>query len=85
VEGNKYLLVIVDSTTKFAIAIWVEGISAEIACRTIVRELIRRLVPPFIIFTDNGGNFTNDSMNQLKIIDIIHKLLGNKIYKHSQS
>lgn len=59
-KGNKYLLTVVDTATKYAMAIPVLNITTEETIKALEEEVFYRHGYPFILYSDRGSNFVSE-------------------------
>jgi transposase InsO family protein len=72
-RGNEYILVFVDSFTKWVECVAIPDQTAETTARACVDNFFSRLGVPFQILTDQGRNFESKLFQQLCKILEIHK------------
>jgi len=70
--GNKYIVVLTDYFTRYAIAIPVPEITVEVVARALVEKIFCYFGIPAVIHTDQGQPFTSQTMS------MVSKALGTK-------
>lgn len=64
-KGNKYILVIMEYTTRYVLALPLKEISAKTVMRKFIKHIVNREGIPSEILTDQGSNFQSQSMKEL--------------------
>ena len=64
-SGNKYVLVMTDSFSKWTEVVALPNQTAETTCRALMDRIVLYHGPPKIIITDRGSNFTSRLFNSL--------------------
>jgi hypothetical protein len=72
-EGNEYVLVMVDQFTKWVECVPLPSQTAEVTASTAVSQFFARFGCPFQIFTDQGRNFENKLFVAVCELSKIHK------------
>jgi transposase InsO family protein len=74
-DGNKYVLVVVDSFSKWMEAYAVPNIEAKTIAEKLVMEFISRFGVPYQIKTDRGRQFDCELFQEMcKMLDVNHKM-----------
>ena len=69
----RYILVISDLYTKYAVAVPVKDMTAKTVATTLVEEWILKFGAPDTLHTDQGTNFNSEVMKDLRQIFMIDK------------
>ncbi|CAI4220379.1 unnamed protein product, partial [Auanema sp. JU1783] len=73
-QDNTHVLSIQDSFTKFAVAIAVPNITAEVVIDRFLRHFVYTFGPPARLITDRGSNFMSTKFqNMCKTVGIKHE------------
>lgn len=64
-KGNKYILVIMEYTTRYVLGLPLKEISAKTVMRKFIKHIVNREGIPSEILTDQGSNFQSQSMKEL--------------------
>ena len=64
-KGNKYILVMLEYTTRYAIAVALKNQTAQNIMRKLIKHVINAEGTPAEILTDQGKNFQADDMKEL--------------------
>jgi len=73
-RGNKYVLVVVDSFTKWMEAYPIPNAEAKTVAEKLVMEFISRFGVPFWIKSDQGRQFQSDLFEEMcKLLDVDHR------------
>jgi transposase InsO family protein len=74
-NGNRWILVAIDHTTKWPIVKVAQNATHEIVAKFIYQEIVLNFGCPTEIITDRGSNFTTATLNSyLKLIGVKHIL-----------
>ena len=71
--GNEYILMMVDSFTKWVECVPLPSQTAEMTARAAINEFFVRFGYPFEIFTDQGRNFESELFQKVCELLQIHK------------
>ncbi|KHJ96396.1 hypothetical protein OESDEN_03641 [Oesophagostomum dentatum] len=73
-QGNKFVIVFVDSFSKFIVAEPLPDQKAFTTCNTFINRFVARFGPPEILVTDQGSNYMSENFtNTLKVLNIQHR------------
>ena len=64
-KGNEYILVIMEYTTRYVIALPLKETSSNTVMRKFIKHIVNREGIPSEILTDRGSNFLSHSMDEL--------------------
>ncbi len=74
-DGNRWILLAIDHTTKWPIARVVQNATHEVVAKFVYEEIVLNFGCPTEIITDRGNNFTTTTLNSyFKLIGIKHIL-----------
>lgn len=74
VEGNRYIIVFVDSFSRFIVAEPLPDQKAHTTCDAFINRFIARFGPPKMLVTDQGSNYMGENFrNTLNVSNIQHR------------
>jgi hypothetical protein len=82
-EGHKYILVFIDTFSRFIELVPIKNLTAETAADALI-QLLGRYGIPAEILTDNGTQFANQIFDQLpKMLELTHR--RTQAYSHEEN
>lgn len=72
-NGNEYILMMVESFTKWVECVPLPSQTAEVTARAAINEFLSRFGYPYEVFTDQGRNFESELFRKMCEILWIHK------------